>query len=430
VWGAEVRAATPTVAVMPFRDLSGGKGSVGEAIRETVTADLKDVTGLRVIERGEIDQVLVEQKLQATRVEMDPSSTVRVGKLLGATLIVTGAYQRAASSVRLTARFVRVETGEVVGTAKVDGAAADFLTLQDRVTAELLRSGGFAPAQVSRFVARPRKPVKSWKTIELYGDAVAEPDEEKRVPLLQAALNEDPSFEYAARDLDALEARLRAYDRKERAAEQAKLEELRKQAAVERDPRLRAQLEAQVLSGLSAARRWHGLRVEARAQLARKPTNDLAAFQLVLAAFSLKEWDGALHEGEAFLARFAGSPYFKSVTGLMDQAIQRKRRVEAGRDAVAAELAQITGEARWDLCRFGRAYRNHEQHPEAQRFLRACLEAGAHDPKEALRSLIQEDLECADWARARKDIGELEKLDPAAFRSYKSSYEMQLPADG
>src|SRR5947199_10271609 len=99
------RAANPTVAVMPFKDLSGGKGNVGEAIRETVTSDLKDVSGLRVIERGRIDQILSEQNLQANKADLDASSTVKVGKLLGATLIVTGAYQKAAASVRLTARF-------------------------------------------------------------------------------------------------------------------------------------------------------------------------------------------------------------------------------------------------------------------------------------------------------------------------------------
>src|SRR6266513_734859 len=89
-------AAVPTVAVLPFRDLSGGKASVGEAIRETVTSDLKTLGGVRVV------------------------------KLIGATLIAVGAYQQAASDVRLTARFVQVDTGEIVGTAKVDGRASEF----------------------------------------------------------------------------------------------------------------------------------------------------------------------------------------------------------------------------------------------------------------------------------------------------------------
>ena len=44
-------AAVPTVAVLPFRDLSGGKASVGEAIRETVTSDTPASMSRRAISR-------------------------------------------------------------------------------------------------------------------------------------------------------------------------------------------------------------------------------------------------------------------------------------------------------------------------------------------------------------------------------------------
>src|SRR5262249_7566319 len=146
----------PVVAVMPFKVLSGDKASFGEALRETVTTDLKEVSGLRVIERGNIDKILAEQNLQAARADLDTASAVKVGKLLGASLMVTGAYQKAAAMVRLTARFVKVETGEIVGTAKVDGAASDFLKLQDRVTAELVRSAGLEAKKVEQIAERKR----------------------------------------------------------------------------------------------------------------------------------------------------------------------------------------------------------------------------------------------------------------------------------
>ncbi|MGZ3405530.1 MAG: hypothetical protein ACXVAN_03735, partial [Polyangia bacterium] len=54
-------APAPTVAVMPFVDLSGRGNSVGEAIRETVTSDLRAVPGLRVVERARLDELLGEQ---------------------------------------------------------------------------------------------------------------------------------------------------------------------------------------------------------------------------------------------------------------------------------------------------------------------------------------------------------------------------------
>src|SRR5438874_8854150 len=163
-------AATPTVAVLPFRDLSGGKASVGEAIRETVTSDLKTLGGVRVVERAQLDRVLGEQHLQGTG-EFDAATAARVGKLIGATLIAVGAYQQAASDVRLTARFVQVDTGEIVGSAKVDGRASEFLRLQDRVTAELLKSAGMAQ-HAKKVTERARPQLKSFHTLELYGDAV------------------------------------------------------------------------------------------------------------------------------------------------------------------------------------------------------------------------------------------------------------------
>ena len=103
-----------TVAVMPFKDLSGGKGQVGEAIRETVTSDLKD-TGLKVVERGNIDKVIAEQNLQAKKNDLGMAESIRVGTLLGATMIVAGAYQKAASQVRVTARFGLARASVILG---------------------------------------------------------------------------------------------------------------------------------------------------------------------------------------------------------------------------------------------------------------------------------------------------------------------------
>src|SRR4029079_14505487 len=156
-----------TVAVMPFKDLSGGKGNAGEAIRETVTSDLKDA-GLKVVERGNIDKIIAEQNLQAKKNDLGMAESIRVGTLLRATQIVAGAYQKASSQVRVTARFVDVATGEINGSAKVDGSTSDFLSLQDKITAELCKSAGRGHQEVQHFAKRVRPKVKSFKAIELY----------------------------------------------------------------------------------------------------------------------------------------------------------------------------------------------------------------------------------------------------------------------
>jgi TolB-like protein len=434
--------AAPTVAVMPFKDLSGQKASIGEAIRETVTTDLKDVPGLRVIERGNLDKVLAEQNLQASKTDLDPLSTVKVGKLLGATLIVAGAYQKAGPSVRLTARFVQVETGEVVGTAKVDGSTSDFLSLQDRVTVELLRSVGPAIDQrhVERFVRRARPKIRSLRTVELYGDAVVEANDQKKADYLKQALVEDPGFTYALKDLDALEKRLKKYAAQASVAQDRSVAETREKLAKETDPQKRSQLALQVMSQLLAARRYRTLITEARV-LAADPASaqpgamgvridELASFYILTCENLLKQRDPLLRDGEAFLKKFPTSMYFKSIEGMLETAIAQRRKEEEGKTKVADELAKLESYDRWDLCRVARVYRAQSQHKEAQRLFRACSDAGTAPKVQALRELIMADIELGDWVRVRQDLAALEQDGSEDARSFAHGMAQQVPADG
>jgi TolB-like protein len=437
--GLSGAATNPTVAVMPFKDLSGGKGNVGEAIRETVTSDLKDVSGLRVIERGRIDQILSEQHLQENKAELDAASTVKVGKLLGASMIVTGAYQKAASSVRLTARFVKVETGEVVGSAKVDGGASDFLRLQDKVTVELLRSAGIEQKQVQRFTERARPKLKSMKPIELYGDALVEADEGKKKQLLLAALNEDPSFVYATRDLDALEQRLKDYDAVMRAEQDKAIRELRSTMDAEKDPMQRYMKVTMLLGNLAAQRRWRTLQVQAR-EIAKNPpktppnlpqtAGEIASYYVVMTENTLQQQDALLRDGEKFLATYPASMYAGPVKMYMEQVIDQKRKTFEGEQRVAAAVNALNPQQRGDLCQVAGVYKENDQLREARRLYEACLTSGhtVFQPGVILEILVVTAQQQGDFAGARRYMTQLEKADEKTYRQMKGVM-MTWPAD-
>jgi TolB-like protein len=425
------RAATgPTVAVMPFKDLSGGKGNVGEAIRETVTSDLKDVPNLRVIERGRIDQVLAEQNLQANKSELDAATTVKVGKLLGASLIVTGAYQKASSSVRLTARFVKVETGEVTGTAKVDGGSSDFLHLQDKITVELLKSAGIESKQVQKFTGRARPKLKSMRPIELYGDAIVEPDDGKKKQLLLAALNEDPTFVYATRDLDALEDRLKSYDKNIRAAQEKAIREMREAIGNENDPA--AYMKAMQLMGtLAGQQRWRALISQARvlekskikAPMAGTQTvQEMASFYILNAYYMLHEHDNFLRDGEKYLAAYPGSMMAGSVRNWMQDIVNQKRQVFEGQQEVANAVNQMEPAQRADLCMVALKYNEHKQFREALRLFETCLSSGKPTllPRaSSLQVMMVIAQQAGDYAAARRYMAMLEKEDKKTYDSMK-----------
>ncbi len=429
-------AATPTVAVLPFRDLSGGKASVGEAIRETVTSDLKSLGGVRVVERAQLDRVLGEQHLQGGG-EVDPATAARVGKLTGATLIAVGAYQQAAADVRLTARFVQVETGEIVGTAKVDGRASDFLRLQDKVTAELLKSAGMAQ-HVHKLTERARAPLKSMHTLELYGDAVVAENDAKKKELLEAAVAEDASFTYAAADLAALEKRMKQYEALSLKKQDEKTRALLDSFAKESDPQKQAMMAYNVLNALQQARRYRTLVGVARS-LAAGPAasaampggarvDEVALYYVILAENTLKQRDAVLHDGEDYLRRFPTSNYFAGTKSMMDMVIREKHEEEQGREKVKERLAAMSSEQRWNLCHVANEYQWAHQYREAQRLYRACFAVGGGD-KGSLPMLIQADVMLGDWPAARRDLGELEKADPEMYRTMKVGYELAIPSD-
>jgi TolB-like protein len=435
----------PTVAVMPFKDLSAtGKSRVGEAIRETVTTDLKDVTGLKVIERSSIDQVIAEQNLQAKKTDLDTIATVRVGTLLGATLIVTGAYQRVGEGVRLTARFVSVETGEVKGSAKVDGAAGDLLALQDRVTVQLLKSAGIGEPQQRRFVARAREKVPL-RAFELYGEAVTEPDAEARKHKLELTIGASPHFDYAVRDLSALEKRVITYgDAAERARAIRNKEELEKAEhalAVAKDPVAVFTAWQQMLLQLNGQRRWHRLIRQARYLVEHPPpkpaswagADSLAETALGLIAdayYALNDDDGVLATEEELMRRFPASRRFDTARWRVKNAIENKRKAEEGKKKIAAKLAELSPEQRADGCRVAHEYADWNLWREAIRAAESCLDTDDEKREtQALSDLAHYAYKAGDFAATRRYLQRLRGVDEAAFEKMRYLPDERMPPE-
>jgi TolB-like protein len=339
------RGAAPVIAVMPFRDLSAARAPVGEALRETVTADLKGVPGVRVVERAAIDRVVAEQKLDDKKRDLDAIASVRVGTLIGASLIVAGAYQRVGGDVRLTARIIDVATGELRGSAKVDGAADELLRLQDALAASLFKSAGLPAPAVQRFVARAR-PKVPYRAFELYGDAVTAADESERRKLLQQAIAAAPQLSYAVRDLAALQERMDAYSvaANQKFSEREQL--LLSRADDHHRPNVdRAQAARQLLTELMAARRFHTL-----ASVVLRPTYgkldglaEPAAYARFVALSGLRDWENALRAGEAYLRALPTGEHYREIESRMHDIVETRKKREARRAEYAADLAEKRG---------------------------------------------------------------------------------------
>ena len=131
--GGDTGAAGGPVAVLSFINISGDSADdwIGTGIAESLASDLN---------RAGVAAVRTETASlpRATEVGLGlPEAILETGRSLGASLLVTGAYQRSGDRLRITARVFDAGTAGVVDAATVDGGFSDLFDIQDRIAAQV-----------------------------------------------------------------------------------------------------------------------------------------------------------------------------------------------------------------------------------------------------------------------------------------------------
>ncbi|MFK7927145.1 MAG: CsgG/HfaB family protein [Myxococcota bacterium] len=130
-------AADDRVAVLYF-DNQGNEQlePLKVGLAQMLITDLQGTPDVTVVERQRVQQILDELELGHSGM-VDKKTAAKVGKLLGAEWIVMGGYFELAGTLRIDARLVKVETGEIVHAHGVNGTAPEFLSLEKRLANEL-----------------------------------------------------------------------------------------------------------------------------------------------------------------------------------------------------------------------------------------------------------------------------------------------------
>jgi TolB-like protein len=120
------------VAIIAFDNTSGKPseyGDLGGPLRDMLITDLLTVKNLTMVERQALEKLLTEQNLNNSN-RFDQATATKIGKLLGAEVIITGTYFEFFGSLRVDAKFINVETGEIDFSVGVDGAREKFFDLK------------------------------------------------------------------------------------------------------------------------------------------------------------------------------------------------------------------------------------------------------------------------------------------------------------
>lgn len=108
------------VAVWDLENLTPsqpGMVDLGEALAAKIIEAIKQAEKLQVVERQRLLLALEELNLGSSAL-VDQETRLQVGKMVGARLMIFGAYQQVGDTMRLDVRLVEVKTGKVIRAAK------------------------------------------------------------------------------------------------------------------------------------------------------------------------------------------------------------------------------------------------------------------------------------------------------------------------
>jgi len=209
---AVAQSARPTVAIMYFnnnvftkdaRDFDG----LSKGVPDFLITEMSANTGIRVIERDQVQKLIDEQKLVGAG-QVDLATAAKVGKLLGAQHMIFGGFMADPNgNFRIDARAVNVETGAIEYTERVQDRSDNVMsligTLATRLNAGLklpampVRTGDAGAAPGARQAGAPTVAKLPMRYAVMYGKALDMEDKGDKVhaaELYGAVLKEFPDY--------------------------------------------------------------------------------------------------------------------------------------------------------------------------------------------------------------------------------------------
>ena len=188
--GSPDRGALPSVAVLPFADMSPAKDQdyFGEGLAEELIHALARVRGLRVVARTSAF-ALKGMKLDVRE----------IGKTLGAGAVLEGSIRKSGNRLRVTAQLIDAVTGMHVWSERFDREERDVFDIQDEISLAIVERLKVALLAGEETALRKRTTADT-EAYNLYLKGVyfmsrpTRENIEKALGFFRQALDRDPGF--------------------------------------------------------------------------------------------------------------------------------------------------------------------------------------------------------------------------------------------
>jgi adenylate cyclase len=183
-------AGRPSVAVLPFKNLSGDPSQ--DYFSDGITEDV--ITAL-----GRFSNLLVIAKSASFPFKDSKVSPAEIGRLLDARYLLEGSIRRAGNRVRVSAELTEATTGRHVWSEPYDAEVDDIFAVQDDIAKRVV---GVAAVKLTRFeqeraLAKPTSSLAAYEYVLRGRDFLSHAtrdDNDKASELFQRAIDLDPNY--------------------------------------------------------------------------------------------------------------------------------------------------------------------------------------------------------------------------------------------
>ena len=159
------RQAVATIAVLPFEAADSSVDDLALGFAELIATDLGRFPALRLLERARLDEVLQEQRLDTARI--DPTTAVRLGRLIAAQQLVRGTMAGTGdTAITFDVGLVDVGTSQLRAAYSGQAGPSGIFAAERLVVQRLARELGVeVPPEVdARMAARESFPIEAFRS--------------------------------------------------------------------------------------------------------------------------------------------------------------------------------------------------------------------------------------------------------------------------
>lgn len=216
VWAGDAKAENRRMAVMDFTQGAGSQeyAGLGMALSGMLVGDLLQVEQLTLVERQRLSDLVSELKLSEGEF-IDPKTAQKLGKGLGADLMLMGSYSVVGDAFVLDGRIVDVASGEIRGAGNSSGATAEFVAVGKDLVGQLVEALNIELGAGEKRKMMLHAETESFQALSAYGEGLQRKKEGNTTDAqaaFQRATQIDPGFAAAKSALARMRTELKGHE--------------------------------------------------------------------------------------------------------------------------------------------------------------------------------------------------------------------------